>query len=71
MLPTETVKESIVFELTCKLGGMLLGGGGIIAVVQTAEIKDWVSIILGIITGACLIATTLHGFLKDKKRKKK
>lgn len=71
MLPQETVKESIILELSVKLIGMLTGGGITIAVIQASEIKDWVSITLGCITGLCLITTTVYTvFWKDKKRKK-
>jgi len=71
MIPADDMKESVV-ELFCKLGGMLVGGGGIIAVIQISEVKDWVSIVLGCVTGFCLLTTTFHSlFWKNRKRKRK
>jgi formate-dependent nitrite reductase membrane component NrfD len=68
----QTQEATNFVELSCKLLGMLTGGGVTIAVIQTSDIKDWTSIIVGGITGICIIATTLHTiWWKDKKRKRK
>jgi hypothetical protein len=40
-------------------------GTGCIAFLQTVQIKDWVSIAVGITTGVCLIYTT---FFKVRRR---